>query len=124
MLSHIDSKGKYFLLLKEINDQCKDASEINRAKGFMTRKSGNVHAKKTTRGLTLWVEWKGGYYKWVTLVDLKHSNTMELSGYTVANQFQENLRCNILARSNHFQSQDDILAEIHKFGIRIPKTVK
>ena len=28
-----------------------------------------------------------------------------------------------MARSNHFQSQDKILAE-KKFGIRIPKTVK
>ena len=35
MLSHIDSQGNHFLLLKEINDHCKDASEINRANGFM-----------------------------------------------------------------------------------------
>ena len=63
MLSHIDSEINQFLLLKDINDNCKDASAIKKVGGFLTRKSGNVHAKNTTRGWTLQVEWKDGYSK-------------------------------------------------------------
>ena len=52
MLSQIDSQGNNFLLIKEIKSHCKYVSAINRAGGFLTRKPGNVHAKKTTRGWT------------------------------------------------------------------------
>ena len=85
ILSQIDSQGNHFLLLKDINDNCKDASVINRIVIFLMIKSGNVHAKKTTRGWTLQVEWKGGYSKWVPLVDLKHSNPVEFAEYAVSN---------------------------------------
>ena len=88
VLSQIESQDNHFLLLKEINDNWKDASEINRAGGFLTSKSGNVHANNTTRGWNLQVEWKGGSSKWVPLVDLKHFNHVELSEYAVANQLQ------------------------------------
>ena len=89
MLSQIDSQVNHFLFLKEINDNCKDEYEINRSDGFLTRKSGDVHANKTARNFTLQVEWEGGSYKWVPLVHLKHSNPVELSEYAVARQLQE-----------------------------------
>ena len=89
MLSQIDSQVNHFLFLKEINDHCKDESEINRSDGFLTRKSGDVHAKKTARSFTLQVEWEGGSSKWVPLVNLKNSNPVELSEYAVARQLQE-----------------------------------
>ena len=60
MLSHIDPQCNQFLLLKDINDHCKDANKFNRADVFMMIKSGNVNSKKTTRYWTLQLEWKGG----------------------------------------------------------------
>ena len=89
MLSHIDSQGNHFLLLKEINNHCKDASSINRTDGFLMGKSGNVQAKKISRGWTFQVEWKGGSSEWVPLVDLNYSNPLKLSKYTVSNQSKE-----------------------------------
>ena len=79
MLLHIDSQGNHFLLIKYIKNHCKYVSAINRADGFLTINSVNVHAMKTTRFWTFLVEWKGGPSKWVTLVDLKHYNTIELT---------------------------------------------
>ena len=89
MSSQIDSQGYHFLLIMEIKYYCKDASAINWADGFLTRKSGNVHEKKTMRGWNLQVEWKGGSSEWVPLVDLNHSNPVELSEYSVDNQSKE-----------------------------------
>ena len=51
-----------------------------------------MHANKTTRGWTLKVERKGGSSVWVSLVDLKHSNPVELSENSVANKLQKTLR--------------------------------
>ena len=79
MLSQIDSQSNHFLLIKEINEHYKDSSAINRANGFLISKSGNVHAKKITRGWTFQVEWKGGSSKWLPLVDFNHSNPVELT---------------------------------------------
>ena len=79
ILSQIDSQGNHFLLLKEINNNCKYSPEINRVYKFLTSKSGNVHAKKTTGGCNFKVEWKGGSSEWVPLVDLKHSNPVYLA---------------------------------------------
>ena len=131
MLSQIDSEGNHFLLLKEISDHCKDASAINKVDGFLTSKSGNVHAKKTTRGWTLQVEWKDGSSEWVPLVDLKHSNPLELAEYAVSNQLQEEPAFKWWVK-DVLRRRDRIISKVkarywrktHKFGIRIPKTVK
>ena len=73
--------------MAKINNNYKYESTINRTGGFPTSKSGNVHTNKTTRGGTLKVEWKGGFFKWVPLVDLKQSNTVQFVEYTAYNQF-------------------------------------
>ena len=50
ILFQVDYGGNHFLLLKDITDHCKYASAINKANGFSTSKSGNMYAKKKTRG--------------------------------------------------------------------------
>ena len=55
VLSQIDSQGNYFLFIREMNDHCKDASAVNRSDEFLASKSGNVHAKNTTRCWTFQV---------------------------------------------------------------------
>ena len=53
MLSQIDSQGNKSLLLNEINNYCKDASDIDRANGLLTINSGNVHENIKTIVWTL-----------------------------------------------------------------------
>ena len=97
----------------------------------MTNKSGNVHAKKTTRGWILQVEWKGGSSEWVPLVDLKHSDPVEFSEYAVANQLQEEPVFKWWVK-DVLRWQDRIFSKVktrywrktHSFGIRMTKMVK
>ena len=49
MLLQVDSEVKHFLLVKEINDHCKDDYSINKTNGLLTSNSGNLHEKKTNR---------------------------------------------------------------------------
>ena len=131
MLSRIESQGDHLFLIKEINAHCKYASTINRAEGCLIRKSGNVHAKKTKRGWNFQVEWKGGFSERVPLVDLKHSNPVELAEYAVSNHFKEEPAFKWLVR-DVLRRRDIIISKIkaiywqktHTFGIRIPNKVK
>ena len=86
ILSQIDSRGNHFLLLKDINGHHKYASAINRANRFLTIKPAKMNANNTTRGWNLQVDRKGGSSVLVYLVDMKHSNPVELSEYSVANK--------------------------------------
>ena len=131
ILSQIDSQGNQLLLLKNIGNHRKYAYAINRAEQFMTIKSGNVQEKKTMRGYTLQVERMGRSSEWVTLVDFKHSNPVELSEYVVSNQLQEEPAFkrwvkDVLCRRYLIISKAKTRYwwKNHKFGIRIPKTVK
>ena len=130
MLSKIESQGNHFLVIKYINDNCEDASTINRENGFLNSKSGNVRANKKTRGWTLPVQLKGKSQEWVPLDDLKHYNPVELSEHAVANQLQEEPDLKWWVKDILSQRYKIISTvktrywwETHKFGIRIPKTV-
>ena len=50
MLLRVDYEGNHFLLLKDVTDYFKDSSDITNTNGLLTRQSGNLHAKKKTRG--------------------------------------------------------------------------
>ena len=67
MLLQVESKVNHFLLLKDITDQCKNSYAINKTNGFLTIKSGNLHANKATRGWTLQVDCRDVSVEWVTL---------------------------------------------------------
>ena len=77
------------------------------------------------------VEWKDGSSEWVPLVDLKHSNPLELAEYAVSNQLQEEPAFKWWVK-DVLRRRDRIISKVkarywrktHKFGIRIPKTVK
>ena len=58
ILVQVESEGKYFLFLNYIPDNWKDASTINKTNGFLTSKSGNLHAKQIGRVWDLQEEWK------------------------------------------------------------------
>ena len=131
MFSQVDSEGHSYRLLKEISDHRKDASAIDRADGWLTMPNGRKVRKLTTRGWELLVEWQEGTSDWVPLKDLKESYPVQLAEYAKANKIADEPAFawwvnNVLRKRNR------ILAKVksrywkttHKFGIRIPKTVK
>ena len=85
----VDYEGNHLLLLKDIIYHCKDDSSIKNTDGFLTSKSGKLHAEKTTRGWTLHLEWNYGSVDLVTLKDIKQTNPIDLVEYTIENQIQE-----------------------------------
>jgi hypothetical protein len=131
LYSQCDSEGRSFLVLKEIVDHAKDNSAIPISDGFMISYNGNRVPKKTTRGWKLLCEWKDGTTSWVSLVELKDSNPVELAEYAVANRIDQEPAfrwwvADVLKKRNR------IIAKLkrrywritHKFGIRLPKSVE
>ena len=51
-LSQVVSERHHYQLLKDINDQSADGSELNRSNGLIRSRGGNLHTKKTT------IDWK------------------------------------------------------------------
>lgn len=130
LLSQVDSEGRHYQVLSEISDHQSDASAIKRKDGFIRSKNGNLHAKKTTRGWKLEVEWKDGTVSWVPLKDLKHSNPVELAEYAVANNIDDEPAFKWWVHET-LRKRDRIIMKVkakywrttHKFGIEVPKSV-
>ena len=79
MLSQVDSEGHNYVLLNEIPDHKSDGLAILKEDGIITGKNANQHKKVTTRGWHLLVNWKDEMTDWVTLKELKQSNSVELA---------------------------------------------
>ena len=53
MISHVDSEGHHYQVIKDISDHSADGSALKRSNIFIRSRNGNLHAKKTTRGWKL-----------------------------------------------------------------------
>ena len=124
MMSQVDSKGHHYQVLTEVTDQTKDGSAIYNVDSFIKSSSGNLHQKSTTRVWKLLVEWKDGSVDWVTLKDLKQSNPVELSEYSVENEISDETAFNWWIKET-LRHRDRIISKVkskywrasHKFGI-------
>ena len=58
VLSQLYSEGHHHQVLKEISGHSADGSVLDSSAGFIRSCSRNLHAKKTTGGWRLEVEWK------------------------------------------------------------------
>lgn len=131
MLSQVDSEGRHYQIMNEIVDHRKLPSAIDISDGYIHSRSGNRTPKKTTRGWELLVEWKDGSTSWVPLSDLKSANPVQLAEYAMANDIQEEPAFKWWVR-DVLRTKERIIAKVkskylrttHKFGIRIPKSVK
>jgi hypothetical protein len=87
MFSQIDNEGQSYAILQEIVDHHKNGHALTADDCFYTAKNGRRHAKQTTRGWEILVEWKDGTSSWQPMKDLKESNLLELAEYAKANKF-------------------------------------
>ena len=88
MFSHIDSNGHHFQLFSKITDHRYDGNTINISDGFTKLIYGNNVPKKNMFGWKIQVGCKDLSKLWIPLKDLKSSNTLELSGYTINNKIE------------------------------------
>ena len=131
MFAQVDSEGNQYLLLKEITDHKHDNSAIPISEGMVRSSNGTMKPKVTTRGWFLLVQWRDGSTSWEKLSDLKASNPVEVAEYAVANRLTEEPAfkwwvSHVIKRRNRIISKvkSRYWKTTHKFGIRLPKSVK
>ena len=72
----------------KINKHKSDGNTISISDGFIKSTNGNNVTKKITDVWKLQVEWKDIATSWVPLKDIKASNPIELSEYTINNNIE------------------------------------
>jgi hypothetical protein len=132
-LSQVDDEGQSYSVLSEIVDHRTNGHAISKDDGFVEGRYGKRHLRITTQGWDLQVKWRDGSTTWVPLLsELKESNPpVEDAEYAVANKIAEELagiclvgtQGSVQMGSNHKESQGQIWAKMHKFGIELLKTV-
>jgi hypothetical protein len=129
--SQVDNEGRRHLILDEIIDHRKDGSAVAPDDLYVTDRNGNQHMRRTTKGWKLSVQWKDGSVSWLPLKDLKESNPVEVAEYAVANKLVHEPAFAWWV-PHTLRKRDTIVSAVktryqkrtHKFGIRIPKTVR
>jgi hypothetical protein len=132
MLSQVDAEGYRYQMVDYIMDHRKDGRAIEKADGYAISKSGKRRPKHTTKGWQLLVMWKDGTESWVNLKELKESFPVELAEYAEATG---------IATEPAFawwvpytlRKRDRVISAVksrakkkktHKFGIRVPRSVR
>jgi hypothetical protein len=116
--SQCDYEGRQFLVLDEIIDHAKDNTAITINDGYTKSYNGNRVPKQTTKKWKLLCQWHDGSSTWISLVDLKDSNPVEL-----ANRLQEEPAfklwvSSVLRKRNHIiaKVKSHYWSTLHKFG--------
>ena len=132
IMAQVDDNGHRELLIDEIVDYRYDETALSEDDVIMNS-SGEKFPKlpKTTKGWQLFVQWKDGSGQWVSLKDLKDSYPVQVAEYA--------LQANIHNKPAFawwvpytLKKRQSIISKIktkywqrtHKYGIRIPKSVK
>ena len=89
MYYQVDSKGHHTLLLKEITDHRKSAMYVPIDDKFVIYKNFRKSLRKNTKVWDLLCLWKDGSTTWDPLKDLKESNPLDISEYSVGNRISE-----------------------------------
>lgn len=92
---------------------------------------GKPSKKRTTTGWELEVEWRDGSSSWLSLKELKNSNSVEMAQYAVDNRIDQEPAFDwwvkdVLKRKVRLikMSQSHRLRTGYKFGLRVPDTVE
>ena len=124
MMPQVDSEGHHYQLLAEISYYWSTPLAITKKNGFIHSRSGNLHPKKATMGLSIRVQWKDGSVSWVPLKDIQFSNPIELAEYATVNNIEEEPALKWEVKDT-LRNRNGIISKVkakywrttHKFGI-------
>ena len=131
LYSETDEEGNVHVLLDDIVDHKRNENAVDKEDAFIIMKNGVKRRRETTQGWKLLCQWKDGSTNWVALKDMKHSYPVRVAEYAISNRIaDEPAFCWWV--HNTVKRRDRIIAKVaskywqrtHKYGIRIPKTVK
>ena len=124
ILAQVDDEGHKQLMLDEIID--------HRQHGTVTLSNdANQKKRKTTEGWDLCIQWEDGSTHWLPLKDVKNGYPVETANYAVRNCIHKEPALEWWVPHTLKKAQA-ILSKVkskywdrtHKYGIRIPKSVK
>ena len=131
LFAQVDEEGLRYSILDQIIDVRTDGSEVSDDKAFFITENGSRQRKKTTKGWEVCILWKDKSTTWNSLKDIKDSYPVELAEFAVENNYAH--RPAFAWWVPHtLRKRERILAKVkskywartHKYGIRIPKSVK
>ena len=130
MYAQCDAEGNQFQLLEAISDHKSDGHAVQMADAYV-EKNGRKYLRRTTKGWSLCVTWRDGSTSWERLADLKESYPIEVAEYAVAHGIDREPAFSWWVPYT-IRKRNRIIAAVksrywkrtHKFGFRIPKTVK
>ena len=131
MFAQVDDEGNRHVLFDSIVDHRTDGSQITQDDAFITFSNGGRRSRETTKGWKILVQWKDGSTSWEKLKDVKQSYPTQLAEYSVEKRISKEPAFGwwvpyVLKKKNRIISKikSKYLTRAHKFGIKIPKSVK
>ena len=129
LYSQVDTEGNQYQIFKEIVNHRRRKGAVDKADQF-THYQGKKSKKKTTAGWDLEVEWRDGSTSWLSLKELKNSNSVEVAQYAIDNRIDLEPAFDwwvhdVIRRKKRLikMSQSYRLRTGYKFGLRVPNTV-
>ena len=131
LFSQVDQDGQRFVLFNAIIYWRTDGTQIKEGDSLIHISNGNKRRRETTKGWGVCIQWKYGSSTWNQVKDVMESFLVQLAEYAVLNQITDepafawwknkvlNKRDRIISKtaSKYWQ-------KTHKYGLRIPHTVK
>ena len=131
MFAQVDDEGNRYVLFDQIIDHRTDGSEIKQDDALIISPNGGRRRRETTKGWEILIQWRDGSSTWEKLKDVKECYPVQLSEYALHAKISKEPA---FAWWIHhvIKKQKQIIAKVkskywtrtHKFGIRIPKSVK
>ena len=131
LFAQVDQEGNRHVLLDELIDYRVNGREVKLQDAFITTGTGTRRRRETTIGWELLAQWKDGSTNWISFKDLKESYPVQTAEYTVVAKIAMEPAFawwvpHTLKKRNPIISKVKLKywLRTHKFGIRIPKSVK
>ena len=131
MYASVDEQGHRHLLLDMIVGHRRSGDAVSKENAFARTSGGSKRRRETTKGWQILCQWKDGSTTWNKLKDVKDSYPVELAEYAIQEGIEDepafkwwveytiNKKARIIdkVKSKYWE-------RTHKYGIRVPKTVK
>ena len=131
MFASVDEEGHRHLLLDSIVGYRKTADAVNKNDAYVKSSNGVSRRKETTKGYEINVLWKDGTTTWSKMKDVKDSYPVQLAEFAIENKINEEPAFAwwvpfVIKKKARIISKikSKYWLRTHKYGIRIPKSVK
>ena len=131
LFNQVNDDGYEIMTLESIIGHRTDGSEVKEKDAYVVSANGVKRRKETTMGHQLLLQWKNGTSTWSELKDVKDSYPVELALYAVENKLDKLPAFawwvpHVLRKRKSIikKLKSKYWARTHKYGIRMPKTVR